>query len=348
MRVSFDGGRLNERGTAVALYDYAFYARALLGVEPIILHDTSGTIDDEQLSRFSRAFDVRAYHSPEQRVEALEETRADVAYFLKTTRALSPTSPARRTAVHEVFRFFQPHGDAYAYISSWLADAAAASRYPAVPLIVDPPKPLANLRAEFGVPSDAVVAGRHGASNQFDVPFVRPAIEAALAARPDLWIMLLNTARFSDHERIVHVPRAPDRQRVADFVASCDVGLNARRGGEAFGLAIAEFLAQDKPVLVWQGGRDRNHLTLVDDRRMWFRTREDLTRALVAFAPRPSGGAWRQRVEPFTPEAVMPLFARTFLEPSPRLMPRLPLGFRLAASAGVRLGRMRDGYWIGR
>jgi hypothetical protein len=348
MRVSFDGGRLNERGTAVALYDYAFYAHALLGVEPIILHDASGTVDDEQLSRFSRAFAVRPYRSPEQRAEALEEERVDVAYFLKTGRALYPTSPARRTAVHEVFRFFHPHGDAYAYISSWLAAAAAASRYPTVPLIVDPPKPLGNLRAEFGVPADAVVAGRHGASSQFDVPFVKAAIEAALAARPDLWVMLLNTDRFSNHERVVHVPRQPDRQRVADFVASCDVGLNARRGGEAFGLAIAEFLAQDKPVLVWQGGRDRNHMALVDDPRMWFRTREDLTRALVAFEPRPGGGAWRKRVESFTPEAVMPVFARVFLEPGLRSMPRLPLGFRFAARVGVRLGRMRDGRWISR
>jgi hypothetical protein len=348
MRVSFDGGRLNERGVAVALYDYAFHARALLGVEPVILHDASGSVDEEQLSRFTRAFRVRPYRGAEQRDEILEDERVDVAYFLKTTRALYPLSPARRTAVHEVFRYFRPHGDAYAYISSWLAAAAAASRYPAVPHIVDPPKPQANLRSEFGVPAGAVVVGRHGASDQLDVPFVKPAIEAALAARSDLWVMLLNTNRFSNHERIVHVPRAPDRQRVADFIASCDVGLNARRGGEAFGLAIAEFLAQDKPALVWRGGRDRNHLALVDDERMQFRTREDLTRALVAFEPRPNGGAWRKRVEPFSPEAVMPLFARTFLEPGSRLMPRLPLGFRLAASAGVRLGRMRDAHWLSR
>ncbi len=196
------------------------------------------------------------------------------------------------------------------------------------------------------MPADAVVAGRHGASDQFNVPFVKPAIEAALAARPDLWVMLLNTNRFSDHERIVHVPRAPDRQRVADFVASCDVGLNARRGGEAFGLAIAEFLTQDKPVLVWQGGRDRNHLALVDDQRMWFRTREDLTRALVAFEPRPGGGAWRKRVEPFTPEAVMRQFAQVFLEPGSRPQPKLPFGFRLAERARMRLRRWRDDRWM--
>ena len=52
MRVSFDGGRINERGVAVAIFDYAFYARALLGVEPIILHDSRDPPEPAQLERF--------------------------------------------------------------------------------------------------------------------------------------------------------------------------------------------------------------------------------------------------------------------------------------------------------
>ena len=248
--------------------------------------------------------------------------------------------------MHEVFRFFDPHGDAYAYISPWMAEAAAAGRYPAVPHIVDPLRPGGDLRAEFGVPRDAFVVGRHGAPDQLNVPFVAAALEAALAARRDLWVMLLNTAPLLRHERVVHVPRAPDRQRVADFVASCDVGLNARLGGEAFGLAIAEFLAQDKPVLVWEGGRDRHHLKLIDDPALRFRTREDLTRALVSFAPRPGQGRWRAKIEPFAPDAVMDTFARVFLDPGPRPRPRLPPGFRLGAKLRERVQRWRDGRWI--
>ena len=265
MRVTFDGGRLNERGVAVAVYDYANHARRLLGVEPIVLHDASGPVEADQVARFAAAFPVRAYRNAVERAAWIEEERADVAYALKSQRSRYPLAPRGRTVVHEVFRFFDPHGDAYAYISPWLAEAAAAGRYPAVPHIVDPPPPQGNLRAEFGVPAGAVVVGRHGGPDQLNVPFVARALEAALAARPDLWVMLLNTAPLLRHERVVHVPRAPDRQRVADFVASCDVGLNARIGGEAFGLAIAEFLAQDKPALVWEGGRDRHHLALVDD-----------------------------------------------------------------------------------
>ena len=141
MRVSFDGGRLNERGVAVALHDYARHARRLIGVEPVILHDARGTVEDDQVARFAADFPVRAYRSDAERARWIEEERIDVAYALKTTRPRYPLAPRGRTVVHEVFRFFDPHGDAYAYISPWMAETAAAGRYPAVPHIVDPPNP---------------------------------------------------------------------------------------------------------------------------------------------------------------------------------------------------------------
>ena len=347
MRVSFDGGRLNERGVAVALYDYAFHARRCLGVNPVILHDAEQSVDAEQVARFAAAFPVRAYRSAAERAAWIEAEEIEVAYALKSTRPRYPLSPRGRTVVHEVFRFFDPHGDSYAYISPWLAEAAAAGRDPAVPHIVDPPRPLGNLRAQYGVPREAVVVGRHGGPDQLNVPFVPAALERALAARPDLWVMLLNTAPLLRHERVIHAPKAPDRQGVADFVASCDVGLNARRGGEAFGLAIAEFLAQDKPVFVWEGGRDRHHLALVHDPAFRFRTGEDLAQALIRFEPKPGQGRWRSRVAAFAPDAVMEVFGQVFLEPGARARLRLPLGFRLGARLKARAQRWRDGRWMG-
>jgi hypothetical protein len=346
MKVSFDGGRLNERGVAVAIYDYAFHARRLWGVMPIILHDASGPVEADPVARFAAAFPTLAYRSAAERQALVNESGVEVAYVLKTMRSRYPDFACARTAVHEVFGFFDPHGGAYGYISSWLAEAAAAGRYPAVPHIVDPPSPRGDLRAEFGVPANALVVGRHGAPDQFNLPFLREAIAAALAARPDLWIMLLNTERFLEHERVVHLPRTLDRQRVSDFVASCDLGLNGRRSGESFGLAVAEYLAQDKPVLVWEGGRDRHHLALVDDSAFRYRTRADLTQRLLRFEPRPWGGRWRARVAPFAPEPVMADFARVFLAPGEQAKPRLPPAFRLRARAKERWLRWRDAQWV--
>ena len=189
------------------MFDYAFHARTRLGVEPIILHDARIPPESAQLERFVRAFPTHAYESEEERQRLIERERIDVAYFLKTGRKPIAISKSCRTAVHEVFRFFHPHGDAYAYISSWLAKATTGARYPAVPHIVDLPSSRSRLRAQFGVPENAFVVGRHGARDQLNVPFIPEAIEEALRRRKDLWLMLVNTDRFSNHERIVHIPR---------------------------------------------------------------------------------------------------------------------------------------------
>jgi hypothetical protein len=272
----------------------------------------------------------------------IEREKIDVAYFLKTRRGDRRIARSCRTAVHEVFKFFNPHGDSYAYISQSLAQTMTGGRYPSVPHIVDPPPPRANLRAALGIPKDAFVVGRHGAPDQFNIPFAPRAIEAALERRSNLWLLMLNTTRICDHERIVHLPQTPDRQGVIDFIASCDVGLNARLAGENFGLAIAEFLAQDKPVLVWEGGRDRNHLALIDDPRFIYRTRADLTRKLCEIEPEASSGAWSVRVTPFAPGAVTAVFAKTFLDAGQKRFPPLPLGFNLVRSGRARVRKLRD------
>jgi hypothetical protein len=346
VRVSFDGGRLNARGVAVALFDYAFHARALLGVEPIILHDASAPPEPAHVERFARAFPTHAYRTDDEMQRILAREKIDIAYLLATRRKDNRIAQSCRTAIHEVFGFFQPRGDAYAYVSDWLARSMTGDRYPAVPHIVDPPAPRRSLRAEIGVPSDAFVVGRHGAADQFNIPFVPRAIEAALARRKNLWLLLLNTDRVSDHERIVHLPATSDRQRIADFIGSCDLGLNARRVGETFGLAIAEFLAADKPALVWEGGRDRNHLELVDDPMFRYRDGGDLTRKLVEFEPSGGNGAWRSRVAAFAPERVMPAFARTFLDAGPRQFPSRPPGFAARRWTRERLRRWREARWL--
>jgi hypothetical protein len=348
MRVSFDAGRINERGVSVAVFDYAIHARAQLGVEPVVLHDVSRPPEPKHVARFAAAFPTFAYQSDDELQRLIECERIDVAYFLKTRRGDRRVARSCRTAVHEVFRFFHPHGDAYAYISRSLAVTMTGERYPWVPHIVDPPSPRANLRAALGIPADAFVVGRHGAPDQMNLPMAPGAILAALERRKNLWVLLLNTRRFAEHERLVHLPMTPDRQGVVDFIAACDVGLNARFAGENFGLAIAEFLAQDKPVLVWAGGRDRNHLSLIDDPRFVYRTGADLTRRLVELEPADGRGVWSARVAPFAPAAVMATFAKTFLQPEPQAFPRLPPGFNLMRSGLARLRRQRDRLWASR
>ena len=345
MRVSFDGGRINERGVARAQFDYAFHARALIGVEPVILHDVRIPPEPAHVARFANEFPTFAYQTDDEMQRLIERERIDVAYFLKVSARDLRVSRSCRTAVHTVFRFFRPHGDSYAYVSKWLSQLMTGGRYPAVPHIVHPPEPRANLRAGLGIPADAFVVGRHGAIDQFNVPFAPRAIEAALERRKNLWFLFLNTARFTTHERVVHLPGTVDRQAIADFIASCDAGISAQYAGETFGLSIAEFLSQDKPVFVWAGGRNRNHVALVDDERLVYQTRRDLTQKLCDLEPQDWRGAWSGRVAEFAPAAVIRTFSDVFLAPNERACEDPPLWRHLQRSVTNRAHRIRDGLW---
>ena len=79
MRVTFDGGRLNERGVAVAVYDYAHHARRLLGVEPIVLHDASGPVEADQVARpkFEGNIVLRGVQRDRREREFVDFTRLD-------------------------------------------------------------------------------------------------------------------------------------------------------------------------------------------------------------------------------------------------------------------------------
>ena len=348
MRVGFDTGGITERGTAVAMFDYARYARALLGVDPVIFYDTRYTANPAHVMRFSEQFPTFAYGTEEEMQRAMERQKLDLVYFLKLVRQDRRLSASCRSVVHMVFQVFAPHGSTYAYVSEWLADTMTGGRYPHVPHIVDLPSARENPRSRLGIPADAFVVGRHGGRDELNVPFVPAALLQALERRKNLWILLMNTNLAVSHERIVHLPGTSDRQAVSDFIEACDAGLNGRLIGETFGLAIAEFLARDKPVFVWAGGNDRNHLKLVRDPGFRYRTAAELVRLLTETEARDWNGTWLQSVAPFSPRAVMDTFAEVFLAeraqdvaPSPP-----PLGWQTRRRIELRLNRAQQHLWF--
>ena len=50
-------------------------------------------------------------------------------------------------------------------------------------------------------PKDALVIGRNGGSDTFDIPFVKQAIQTVLNERKDIWFIFQLTDKFIEHER---------------------------------------------------------------------------------------------------------------------------------------------------
>lgn len=165
--------------------------------------------------------------------------------------------------------------------------------------------------------------------------------------RPDLWFVFVNTKRFIDHERVLFLPAIFDPQDKADFIGSCDGMIHARKIGESFGLAMAEFLALDKPVICWKGGADRHHAAMQPDPELMYGSEGDLLRILRTFGPRPSDGSRRRAVAGFAPEPDMRRFADVFLSEGRGELPKTAPSRKLLRWADTRRSRIAAEWWLG-
>ena len=219
-------------------------------------------------------------------------------------------SRARKCVVHAVFTTRYPHGNVYAAISSSL-NRLHRTNIPVVPYMVYVEENKESFRQELGIPHDAIVLGRHGSYDSFDIPFVLEAIPQILERHPTMHFVTMNTKPFASHPRIHYLPRTTDLQVKRKFINTCDVMLHARARGETFGLACGEFSLCKKPIVTYAHSPERAHLDILGDKCTSYSDARDLHQIFDT-------GVWKKDVTKngylsYTPSAVMSVFQNVFL-----------------------------------
>ncbi|WP_417669987.1 hypothetical protein [Roseibium sp.] len=313
MRLGFDADAITERGTSTALFDYAAGAQSILGHEVVVFFNPQTSLPNA-VERFQQQFRMVPFDNSDELRRATANAKLDFYYRLTGGKRREIFGEADRRGVHAVFRHCEPHGDVYAYVSEWLADWMSGGTAPFVPHIVDLPKPVTNWRDKLGIPDKAFVVGRYGGFDQFNLPFAKRAVIQALERRKDIFFLFVNTDRFCEHERVIHLPAVYSNEDKSAFIATCDVGLNAKKIGESFGLANAEFMALGKPVFSWAGGKDQNHVVMTPKSEWLYHGRLDLLALFTDYCTNASDQQLSRRsVAQFLPEAVMRQFEEVFL-----------------------------------
>ncbi len=318
VKVAFHLNHLDMRGTGVAVFDYANHCETLLGHESVIVCPTveaQPAFQSELATRrFESRFNIRRYDHFDEVDPILRDLSVDVLYAIKAGHRDHVVSNVCKTVVHAVFQNDDPHGDVYAYFSEWLSNKVSHGRHPWVPPMLDLPDVSGNLRDELEIPQDAIVFGRHGGIETFDIEFVHRAVFEVAQKRPDLYFLFMNTARFCDaRPNIIHLPGSCEREQKVRFINTCDAMLHARHLGESFGLAVAEFSTRNRPVITHAGGTDQAHIEMLGDKGTYYRSEEDLAHLLIRFEPDPSRD-WDVYSREFAPSVVMDRFSRVFLE----------------------------------
>jgi hypothetical protein len=188
-----------------------------------------------------------------------------------------------------------------------------------VPHIIENYQPTKNVRKELNIPDDALVIGRSGGYDTFNVPFIYEVIKSILEHRKDIYFIFLSTKEFYKHERIIYLPWVETEQDKFNVIHSCDVMIHARIGGETFGIACGEFSVANKPIITWDGTGDptydKNHLEVLENVSILYKNGQDLLDILYNLNKKElSNYNWDKYSEKYNEKTVMDKYKEIFLK----------------------------------
>jgi len=319
MKIIFHSNQLGVRGTEVALFDYAYYNRELLGNESIIVSDKSA--DLSAYDKFKNEFEVILYDDFSEVTKIVDDKNIDAVYYQKSGQYDGKIVPNAKNFVHNVFQFKQPHGNVYAYISKWLSNKMGGDM-PYVPYMVDILRfdHNMNYRDHLGIPKDATVFGYYGGPQSFSLDFARNAVIDVATRNKNVYFIFMNSEVFcTGLDNVIFLDSTTSIEDKIGLINSCDACIHARNGGESFGLTVAEFSVKNKPVIttgVCQGDIlcDAAHLELLGDKAIVYNNYVELVNILNNFKDifdvTKDWNAYRE----YSPELVMQKFKKVFLD----------------------------------
>lgn len=315
MKIAFHTGQFDLRGTCVSLYDYAHYHETILGGKSVIL-TSAGAIHDEGIKyKFAKRFEVR-YYKKDEHVDFLVQD-CDIFYTIKYGKNDTYLPKGIKTCIHCVFDLSEPHGDVYAAVSDTLAKKFGQTLFVPHMIGLKPSRSGDNLRKKLGIPQDAVVFGRHGGQDTFDLVMAKIAISHVVNDRTDSHFVFVNTPRFISHPRVHHIEKIIDMDEKNRFIMTCDAHLECGSLGHTFGISIGEFSINNKPVILYNGPVwNTAHFDILKEKGIYFKTEDELYNVLLNFNPKDYESQDMNCYKQYSPEKVMKQFKSVFIDQS--------------------------------
>jgi len=322
MNILFFIRHFTERGTEVAIYDYAKYNEEILNNKSYIIcfsekKQKSIRFPTERLSyeKFKGRFQILEIDDIKEITRIIEKYNISFFYTLTFGEGNDIYQFENKhlwgkckTIKHCVFKTTFPESDYYISISETL-NTKNKTTIPVIPHIVALPTCNENLRKELNIPETSIVLGRHGGYNTFNIHLAHEAIKAFLQTNTNIYFLFMNTQPFFNHPNIIYLDRNIDVFFKTKFINTCDAMIHARSDGETFGLSIAEFSIKNKPVITCPCG-DLEHIHILGDKAIQYTSKEGLLNILRNIETIISSrNDWNAHTL-YTPEYVMGLFQK--------------------------------------
>lgn len=313
--IAFHDNNLCLRGSTNAMYAYADYNEKILGNKSIIITTPNGNLD--ALSKFKNRFDEVHLVDWRDYLPFLQNKNVDFFYAIKSgNKSDGLLINEIPTLIHAVFCHNEPHGHKYCYVSDWLAKNQGYNPDThSVPHIVEPlPSSPYDLREKLGIPKNATVFGYLGGSTEFSVYDTWDAIKQTIKERNDVYFIFMNIEKFcEDNPNVIHLPGTWDLNEKSAFIHACDAMLHARRGGETFGCAVAEFTICNKPVVTYNQSGERAHIEILGERGIYYNNYDEVYDIINNLSKYVTRDDYYKSYDNYSPEKIMERFNKNFL-----------------------------------
>ena len=307
-RVLFHSNQLSIRGTEVALYDYAHYNETILGNLSYIAAPANSDLQayEKFINRFGA--DRVFIYSDFTFFSSEIKNKIDIAYFIKAGYNDGLLVPEVKNIVHVVFQYYDPHGDVYIYIADWLANKMSKGKCDYLPHILKMEDTDVDYRQHLNIPKDAIVFGRHGGYNEFNLEYTYDPIIKTAIHNKNIYFLFMNTKPINTNniENILYLDASYDLEIKRAFINTCDAMIHGRKKGEVFSLSMGEFLYCNKPVITSKQGEDEGHIHMLGNKGIYYSNEIELFEILNTFEKKDRNV--KTITEAYTPEKVMDKF----------------------------------------
>lgn len=314
--IGFHNPQLCVRGSSVALYDYAHYNETILNNRSIILVPSTGVNDPNALIKFITRFRVIFYNNMDHMDKIITEEGISIFYAIKYGTFDGIVAKNIKNIIHCVFDLSQPHGDVYAAVSHALAKKFNSNTFVPHMIGLKPSRFKENMRKTLGIPEDAVVFGRHGGMDTFNLKFCHDIINQITLHKPNIYFVFVNTPNFSSHQNVIFLDKIVNLDEKNRFINTCDAHLECGTLGHTFGISCGEFSVNNKPIIVYKGNVwNTAHYDILGDKALYFRNPQEFYDILTTFNPRDWESKDNNCYRDYTPQKVMKIFKEVFLDP---------------------------------
>ena len=313
MNIAFWDNALCECGTSVGLFNYAYYNETILENISYIfylkINKQNKTLVVDKFKKHFKIFGVNIFSEVDI---YLKKYNIKHIFIIKSGEKNDRISMIAKNCIQCVFTCSEPHGEIYCSISPWIKDNNG--NYPVIPRIITLPNNNKNMREKLNIPKNAVVFGGYGGRNSFNINYVHTVVYNIAKNNSNIYFLFANFNKFClDLPNIIHLPMITDLNEKVEFINTCDAMLWARKEGETFGQAIAEFSIKNKPVIATKIGYI-TYVKILGNKGIWYSNEKDLRNILLNFNPKiESTKDWNAYHE-YTPHKVMKIFNNVFLQ----------------------------------